>query len=108
MKYFISALCVIIAFILLTCGKSKSDVAGTWITVEHYVSGELQKDISSTVTLYPDGTAVTQIGRGTFDIDGDKIYFISENDYKLTFTIDDDKLIMESPAIKTVFKREKR
>lgn len=102
-----ASIAIIVLILIITCGKSKSDVAGTWTTVEHYVSGELQKEISSTVTLYPDGTATTQIGRGTFEIEDNTIHFISETGYKLTFTIDGDKLIMESPAIKTVYKREK-
>ena len=99
----------VVGMVFYACGGESSSYAGTWVSVEHYLSGERDASLEGkTIEFNKDGTATTAIGKGTWVVEEDAIVFTKEGnaDPDITYTINGDTLIVETFIVKIVYEKQ--
>ena len=101
---------LVLAVALAGCGGGGgSQYAGTWESVEHYMGGQRMTELEGrTITLNADGTARTAMGAGKYEVRGGQILFTKDGNESpdITYTVDGDKLVVESPVAKIVYQKK--
>ena len=103
------ALLFVVGMVFCACGGESSSYAGTWVSVEHYLSGEREALLEGkTIEFNKDGTATTAMGEGTWVVEEDAILFTKEGsgDPDITYTIDGDTLVVETFIVKIVYEKQ--
>jgi len=99
----------VVGMVFPACGGESSSYAGTWVSVEHYLSGEREASLEGmTIKFDKNGTATTAMGEGTWVVEEDAILFTKEGnaDPDITYTIDGDTLVVETFIVKIVYEKQ--
>jgi len=104
----ISALLLAAAFLAVNCGKA-NPVVGTWEIIEYSFAGDPNPAmLGKTTTFDKDGAVSGFVGTGTYTLAGDKVICKVKRgvDIEVTMLLKDGKLVVETPAVKIVYRKK--